>query len=173
MRSSPIKTRLSAVLLPLAVLLFDRTASSTSPTGYYALTGTVTTGTALDTRTGLRWQRGFAAPGGSNSSTWAEANAACQALTLEGLAGWRLPTVRELESIFDVRHTGTDRPYDANVFAFSMALGGATLWSSTPLVADATKIQARSQFPLRYNQSNYAPLDKTDFAGAHCVRDPQ
>lgn len=157
--------RLGAAILPLAVLLFDRTASSTSPTGYYSLTA----GTALDTRTGLRWQRGWAVANGSDH--YAQAQAACQALNLEGMTGWRLPTVRELETIYDVRHGSSDRPYDASVFQGSLSAGSAVIWSSTPLPDDATKIQARGQFPRMYQQSSFAPIDKVnDFGGVRCVR---
>ena len=82
--------RIGAAILPLAILLFDRTAMSTSPSGYYVLTGGITDGTALDTRTGIRWERGFAV-GGNGSRNYADGAAACQALMLNGMNGWRRP----------------------------------------------------------------------------------
>jgi hypothetical protein len=157
--------KLGAAILPLAILLFDRTAGSASPSGYYLLT----TGTALDTRTGVRWQRGWAVPNASDH--YAEALAACQALNLEGMTGWRLPTVRELETVYDVRHGGSGRPYDENVFQAAQSLGSAVIWSSTPLPDDATKIQGRGQFTRAYQTSSYSALDKVnDFGGVRCVR---
>ncbi len=54
----------------------------------------------IDPRTGLTWQRtvGTAAP-----VTWTDALLACQQAKTSGRMGWRLPTVRELESLVDVR----------------------------------------------------------------------
>jgi hypothetical protein len=65
-----------------------------APAGSY----TLATNTVLDKKTGLTWQR--SAPVGT--FTWANASGFCQSLTLDG-ATWRLPTVKELQTIFDVR----------------------------------------------------------------------
>lgn len=47
----------------------------------------------------LTWQRAHA----TATSSWADAATSCQGLTLGGLAGWRLPTARELQTLVDVR----------------------------------------------------------------------
>lgn len=57
---------------------------------------TLTTDTALDTRTGLEWQRSAA----TGAFTRDQATSYCAALALAG-GGWRLPTRIELLSIVD------------------------------------------------------------------------
>ena len=155
---------LGSALLPLAVLLFEAKASSDAPVGHY----TLTTGTALDTRTNLRWMRGFAA---GSPSTWAQAAAACQALKLESLTGWRLPNARELETIYDPRISDANM-WDGTVFKAPVVIAEATLWSSTPVVGDATKVEARNYFERAFEISSRHPLSKESYAGVRCVRDP-
>ena len=73
--------------------------------------------TVTDTSTGLVWQRDGS---GSRPScainplcTWAEAQAYCAGLTLDG-SGWRLPSLTELQSIVDTTVTSPPRiNYDA------------------------------------------------------------
>jgi len=50
--------------------------------------------TWLDPKTGLEWQR--QSPG---AMTWYEANAYAQALALDDKPDWRLPSLKELESL--------------------------------------------------------------------------
>lgn len=52
--------------------------------------------TWADPKTGLWWQR--RSPG---KMTWDEAQEYAEALRLEGKAGWRLPSLAELESLLD------------------------------------------------------------------------
>jgi len=121
-----------------------------------------TAGTALDPRTGLRWQRGQV-PG--SPVTWTEALQACQSLQLDGFSGFRLPTMRELESLYDVRAT-TGPLWEKSTFsAPSAAIAAAQLWSSNAAGAEALML---SFIP---NQSMY-PLEKTSYAGARCVTGP-
>jgi hypothetical protein len=62
-------------------------------------------GLVQDSLTGLVWQQDGSGTGCSGSGTltctWAEAQAYCAGLTLGGLSGWRLPTVKELSSLVD------------------------------------------------------------------------
>lgn len=81
-------------VLAAAVLAFAGNVQAAAPAGRY----TINTDTVFDTKTGLTWQR--AVP--SQSYTWADAKAYCQSLSLAGLAKWRLPTRKELQSIVDV-----------------------------------------------------------------------
>jgi hypothetical protein len=53
-------------------------------------------GTVLDVGTGLTWQQ----TADATMRTWAEAKAACAALPLAG-GGWRLPSMKELQSLID------------------------------------------------------------------------
>ena len=89
---------------------------------------TTTVEKVLDDVTGLRWQRTLP----SASYTWSDAKAYCATLTLEGVPGWRLPTVIELLSISDF---GRSNPAIDTV-AFPGTPAVAFFWSSTPYAAD-------------------------------------
>jgi len=87
--------------------------------------------TVTDTSTGLVWQRD-----GSGSRpicfltpycTWAEAQAYCAGLTLDG-SGWRLPTFTELQSIVDTTVTSGAT---INQVAFPNT-PAAWFWTSSP-----------------------------------------
>lgn len=157
---------LGTALVPLAVLLVDGSARSNAPSGHY----TLSTSTALDNRTQLRWLRGYAG-GGSGSLAWSDAALACQSLSVDGFVGWRLPTARELETIYDWQKSSGNM-WDATTFASPPAASAATLWSSTLVVGDPTMVEARNYFTRAYQTTTRAALAKTDFAGVKCVRDP-
>jgi hypothetical protein len=57
---------------------------------------TISGGTVLDAVTGLTWQQAVDETG----RTWAEAKAHCSALDFAG-GGWRLPSMKELQSLVD------------------------------------------------------------------------
>jgi hypothetical protein len=78
-------------------------------------------GTVTDQRTGLMWQQGE--PG---SMTWGAALVHCEGLSLGGHTDWRLPNVKELESITDdARYNpAIDTTYFPNAQA-------SDYWSST------------------------------------------
>lgn len=164
MRRAPV---LGAAALPLAVLLWDGAAASNAPPGHYTLTA----GTALDNRTGLRWQRAFAESKGSDAMTWTEAAQACQTLALDGFSGWRLPNARELESLYDASRPRSSRTIDETVFVAPTRLASQTFWSATPTAADSAKIFTCSYFSTTYAKTNCGGLAKTEFGGARCVRD--
>jgi Protein of unknown function (DUF1566)/Viral BACON domain len=63
-------------------------------TGGYADNGD---GTVTDTSTGLMWQQ----QAGSSTQTWEQALAYCEGLNLGGHTDWRLPTIKELQSLVD------------------------------------------------------------------------
>jgi hypothetical protein len=161
--------RLGCALLPLAFLLWDATAASNAPPGHY----TLTTNTALDNRTGLRWMRGFHTKGSSGALGFVDAAQGCQTLTLDSFSGWRLPTARELDSLYDPRHDSKARMIDETVFSFPATLGGQDFWSSTPVPGAPTSVEGRNYYPRSYNTTNRLPMSKTeDFGGARCVRGP-
>ena len=69
-------------------------AWATAPSGRY----TITAGTVYDTKTKLTWQQ----PGPSATYTWAAAKTYCAGLGSSlGGTGWRLPTIKELQTIVD------------------------------------------------------------------------
>jgi hypothetical protein len=91
-----------------------------APPGRY----TTSNGTVTDTKTKLIWQQ---APAPS-TMTWENARSYCAGIgaTLGG-SGWRLPTVKELQTLVD---TSRSRPaIDVTFFPNTALLGS---WTSTP-----------------------------------------
>jgi hypothetical protein len=82
---------LRAAVVAAALLCTSLGARALAPASKY----TVTTNAVLDKATGLTWERG-AGP----TNTWQGAKAYCSALTLDS-ATWRLPTVKELQTLID------------------------------------------------------------------------
>ena len=78
-------------------------------------------GTVTDSRTGLMWQQGE--PG---NMTWDSALSYCEGLPLGGHTDWRLPNIKELESIND--DTRYNPAIDTSFFPGAYASG---YWSST------------------------------------------
>jgi hypothetical protein len=78
-------------------------------------------GTVTDTKTGLIWQQGE--PG---AMTWGDALAHCEGLSLGANSDWRLPNVKELESLTD--DTGNSPAIDTLLFPKANA---SYYWSST------------------------------------------
>ena len=62
-------------------------------------------GVVTDSTTGLQWQDDYSDNGGNiKSATWQDAIDYCEALSLDGHEDWRLPNIRELNSIVDLGH---------------------------------------------------------------------
>ena len=94
-------------------------------------------GTVTDNCTGLMWQKDTADTNGDGQSTdqdflgWCEALAYCENLSFAGHDDWRLPNVRELQSIVDY---GRFDPAVEPVF--SVLPENAAYWSSTSSASD-------------------------------------
>ena len=86
-------------------------------------------GTIRDNFTGLIWQK-IQSP---DAMTWEDALAYCSSLSLAGKNDWRLPNVKELQSLNDV--TLSKPSFNKNYF--TNVLGG-NYWSSTTMVNTAT-----------------------------------
>src|SRR5690606_23933433 len=80
-------------------------ASAGAPANRYTLSDT----TVLDTVTGLRRQREAT----TTEYSWANAATYCSSLPTDG-GGWRLPTIKELQTLVDVR--SADPTLDHNAF---------------------------------------------------------
>ncbi|MBE0426646.1 MAG: DUF1566 domain-containing protein [Nitrospirae bacterium] len=83
-------------------------------------------GTVTDNRTGLIWQQGE--PGWM---IWPSALDYCNGLTLGGHSDWRLPNIKELESLTDDEryHPAIDTNFFPNAYA-------SYYWSSTTYASD-------------------------------------
>ena len=97
----------------------------------------VTGGMVRDTLTRLMWQQDGSSKrstscGGADDLTCTrdEAKAYCTSLTLGGFSDWRLPTMKELCSIVDLRVGGLAQPL-IDLTAFPNTPGEA-YWTSTP-----------------------------------------
>jgi len=107
----------------ITVALLAAPASANAPAGRYTIGG----GTVFDTKTKLTWQQVVS----TTTYTWADAKTYCASATLSaalGGSGWRLPTVKELQTIVD--YSQTSNPLiDPTAFP-ATALN--YLWSASP-----------------------------------------
>ena len=85
-------------------------------------------GTVSDTSTGLMWQQDTARDewGDYDYMTWEEALDYCEVLSLGGHTDWRLPNIKELDSLVDLSRYNPA----INTFYFPNTLA-STYWSST------------------------------------------
>ncbi|HMK49858.1 MAG TPA: DUF1566 domain-containing protein [Thermodesulfovibrionales bacterium] len=83
-------------------------------------------GTVTDSNTGLMWQQGE-----DRSMSWEEAISGCERLSLGGHSDWRLPNIKELESLTD--HTRYGPSIDGAVFPDAHPF---LYWSSTTYSGD-------------------------------------
>jgi hypothetical protein len=129
--------RLAAAAGLLAAALVARGAA---PAGRYTVDASA--GIVTDNATGLVWQRcvlgvsGASCDAGTSTyATQADAASSCASLDLGGWStGWRLPTLKELQTLVD--------PRAVNPALDTTAFPGATryyFWSATPAAADATR----------------------------------
>jgi len=119
---------LAAALVVLVPLTRGR---ATAPPGRY----TINADTVLDTETGLLWQRNIPATpcAGAATCTLAQALGYCEGLSLGGFSDWRLPTIKELQTLVD------DRAYNPAIDATAFPATPATnFWSSSPYASNAT-----------------------------------
>ncbi len=92
-------------------------------------------GTVTDTCTGLMWQQDTADTNGDGSRdeldvmTWCGALRYCEELRFAGYEDWRLPNVRELESLIDYGNALSAIP--SKLLALN-----ESYWSSTPAMTD-------------------------------------
>lgn len=109
-----------------AMLLLPQAARGEAPAGHY----TADTDTVLDSGTRLYWQRNS----DGTARSWDAATAYCQSLPLSG-TGWRVPSVKELQSIYDETAAGGSSHLDRTAFP---AAATSAHWSSSEDAQDAT-----------------------------------
>jgi formylglycine-generating enzyme required for sulfatase activity len=84
--------------------------------------------TVKDASTGLTWQR----EASTTRVSWQDADSACTALELDG-GGWRLPSMKELQSLIDESRVAP--AIDSEAFAATPSEG---FWAATPLAGTDT-----------------------------------
>lgn len=114
--------RFGGLLALASTLLSTSWVAATAPPGRY----TVTTETVTDNETKLVWQRTIP----PETYSWEEAKTYCAHLGAElGGKGWRLPTVKELQTIVD--DSRSDPAIDVSAFPDTPS---TAFWSSSPLL---------------------------------------
>ena len=113
-------------------------------------------GTVTDSDTGLMWQKGET----TATLTWEGALQYAEGLSLAGRSDWRLPNIKQLQSINDETMTGPSLDT-----AYFPGAGSVPYWSSTTIVNSAG--QAWTQ-DFQYGIASYAA--KTTALRVRCVR---
>lgn len=129
-------------------------------------------GTVSDSATGLQWQR----EDDGQYRIWQHAVDYCKLQSLAGYSDWRLPTVKELDSLVKLHksdHEWSDLAIDTNVFSGSNV---GSYWSST-VVLDWVGGERRAM-TIEFGEgrwSDYAKIDTdTEYQDnnyVRCVRD--
>lgn len=127
----------------------------------------------IDPSTGLMW----AAKDNGNDITWGKAIKYCSNLRLAGYSDWRLPTVDELEGIYD--GSGFAAPPPANGGEWALAgkakgrvlLTGSLEWSSSRVLDDRGRRTGYAwQFDFPHGRRWHEPLGYYGSKRALCVR---
>ena len=146
--------RLVSALAAVAMALAVPAGAATAPAGRYTYPAT---GTVYDTKTKLTWQQ--KAP--SATYAWAGAKTYCAGVgaTLGG-TGWRLPTMKELQTIVD--ESRSKPSIDPTAFPGAPT---AYFWSSSPVAGSP------SDAWLVYFYSGYTGYyEMSDSYAVRCVR---
>ena len=117
--------------------------------------------TVTDTGTGLVWQKAD----DNLDRTWEEALNYCENLDLAGYNNWRLPDVKELESI--ASDTSVNPAIDTNVFSSQ----SAAYWTSTTSIIETVPPVYTYAWYVSFSNGNVANRDKLQRLYTRCVRD--
>ena len=109
----------------------------------------------LDSTTGLLWTKSD----NGHNVTWSQANGYCQNLRLGGYSDWRLPTLEELEKLYD------PKAGDGSQIRGPFKLTGWHVWSSTK--RDSYSVWG---FGFAFGGRLVSVLNASDNMRALCVR---
>lgn len=112
-----------------------------------------------DDKTGLVWQDNKEVA--EKSFTFDEAKAYCQDLTVDGFEDWRLPTIRELYTIVELRR---NRPALKNGFTVK---DDGRYWTATPFA----KKNSEMAWYISFSYGEAEPYKKSRLYHARCVRE--
>ena len=145
----PCNLRISALFIAVAATAATA-ASAAVPAGRYTFPAT---GTVLDTKTKLTWQQAPA----TGTFSWASAKTYCAA---QVPVGWRLPTVKELETLVDDSRVGP--AIDPTAFP---ATPSSAFWSSSTVAG-----QPGLAWEVIFYYGNTDTGDATHPFNVRCVR---
>ena len=158
-----MKPLLAFLLLSSSIAMMGQQAQETQARGYW-----------VDPSTGLMWS----ARDNGKDVTWGNALKYCRNLSLAGYSDWRLPSIDELQGIYDDSGFTAPHPKDVVLVLAGKAKGGLLLtgareWSSNRVLDDRghrTGIAWQYDFPhgMRWR---YDPLGYASSLRALCVRD--
>jgi hypothetical protein len=127
----------------------------------------------VDPSTGIMW----AARDNGKDVNWHQAMKYCSALRLSGYSDWRLPTISELQAIYDGSGFATPAPKGVTWALAGKANGGLLLtgareWSSSRISDDRGHLTGYAwQFDFPHGQRwGYDPLGYSGSLRALCVR---
>ncbi|MEI6806062.1 MAG: DUF1566 domain-containing protein, partial [Myxococcaceae bacterium] len=137
------------------------------PTSSRYTVGTGTSaGTVADYVTNLIWQKVAPTTGGPNSNGLyppSSAKTYCSSLNLGGFSsGWRLPTIRELQTLVDYSNNYATLMMDTTVFSGEQP---NRFWSSTPLAGNPS-----SAWIVHFNYGDVYANDVSNAYSVRCVR---
>ena len=140
----------------MAVALATSPVAADAPVGRYSIAD----GIVYDTKTTLGWQRTVS----TTPYSWADAKAYCarvgQSALPEG-AGWRLPTVKELQTLID-RSQRSAPSIDQSAFPETPP---AFFWSSTLLAGSLSYV-----WSVNFASGGTGNLDESEANYVRCVR---
>ena len=149
------------ILFFTAAVLAASSARASAPAGRYS----VAPGIVTDTKTGLAWQQQY--------MTGLTQQAAVSYCAAQGSA-WRLPTVKDLFTLYDLSYSGSG-PGSGAVFLDTNAFGSvayfdAFFWSSTVFAADPNNTAWEVFFGEWVFNVTTSPISSGYTASARCVR---
>jgi Protein of unknown function (DUF1566) len=141
-------------IIVILVLVLSRSVDATAPTGHYVVTAGSGTGngTVYDTKSKLTWQQTVS----STTYTWADAKTYCAAG-----GGWRVPTIKELQSIVDISQTAAPS-IDPTAFPSTPS---DWFWSSSPMAGSPSYA-----WGVYFSNGNTNGYGVSDAGHVRCVR---
>jgi hypothetical protein len=150
-----MKTSLSRSILVIALaFVWTESVEASAPAGRF----TTSQGTVLDTKTKLVWQQDTP----PLTYSWSDAKAYCASVgTSLGGSGWRLPTIRELQTLVDPSRMADPR-VDLTAFPSTPSAG---FWSSSPVAGSPS-----SSWLVNFYDGFASAYDATTMVDVRCVR---
>lgn len=144
----------------ITMVTSPRSVDAAAPAGHYVVTAGSGTGngTVYDTKSKLTWQQTVS----PTTHTWAEAKTYCAGVGASlGGTGWRVPTIKELQSIADFSRTA-DPVIDPNAFPSTPS---ELFWSSSPYLGSSGYA-----WGVGFSNGNSYSIGVGDYFRVRCVR---